>query len=172
MFSVKDLMKLKELTKRNLESDLRINKAIYDGIGGTDFDLYINPALLQKQTKEVGFEKGKVHDLDLLGDLTIIPPNAIDFTVTVDGRVKQAYSNSRHDIFSKVIFTASWFEPMAEVPEHLVRYETKTALTKRFMPEGMNKYNFTIDCRLMEQFKLEHITMAQVIEGSIGECQI
>jgi len=65
-----------------------------------------------------------------------------------------------------------YYVPIDEVDEQMVRAKTKKRLTKRVMPKGYNEYTFDLDCKLLDQFKLGTLTMKQVVEGSIGECEI
>jgi len=170
MFKIEDLDKLKKLVKSELESELRITKAIYNGIGGTDKELYPYDYMLEIKLIEVKFEKGIV-DLSKLSELKADVKTIAPIT-RVSGTVKPKWSGARYDDFASAEFILSYYVPIEEVKEDLIRAKTKSRLTKLIMPEGYDEFTFILDCRLMEQFKIGTLTMEQVVEGSKGECQI
>ena len=173
MFELKDLKKLKDLVRSELESELRITKAIYNGIGGTDIELYPYEYMLKMQFKSVEYDQGVIEpsDLDKLSELTT-SIKAIDSKLKVRGSTRPTYSGSRYDEFKAVKFTLVYYVPIDEVDEQVVKAKTKARLTKRVMPKGYNEYTFSLDCKLLDQFKLGTLTMQQVVDGSIGNCEI
>ena len=170
MFKIEDLDKLKKLVKSELESELRITKAIYNGIGGTDKELYPYDYMLALKLVNIIFKKGIV-DLSRLEKLKT-DVKAIAPITKVRGTTGPKWSTARYDDFKTAEFVLSYYVPIEEVTEDIVKAKTKTRLTKLVMPEGYDEFTFTLDCRLMEQFKLGTLTMEQVVEGSKGECQL
>ena len=170
MFKIEDLDKLKKLVKSELESELRITKAIYNGIGGTNKKLYPYDHTLALKLVNIIFEKGIV-DLSRLAKLKADVKTIAPIT-KVSGTTEPTYNGARYDDFKSAEFTFFYYIPIEEVTEDMVRAKTKTRLTKLVMPEGYDEFTFTLDCRLMEQFKLGTLTMEQVVEGSKGECQL
>ena len=169
-FTPAHLQKLKATVRAGFESDYRITKAIYNGIGGTDKDLYINHRMLSEVTgEEIKSAVGEPIQL----------PTQSDSSVKLIGERLMWRADTkpihRTDYVKFLNVWHSWYEPLAyeSIPfEQWTRTETKARLTKMMSPLGRNEYDFHIECKLMDLFKKGTLSMEEVIEMSIEDCHI
>jgi hypothetical protein len=167
-----DLQDLKTATRRDILIDISITNSIYDGIGGTDYDLYPYPDHLTpvddtKNAIEVTPKDGLPTDLPNKPTVKMI-----GYKIGFTGHTTPI---GRTDYFKSIKVFHSYYVPKKyteEQLETLVRTETKKRLTKLVIPKDVYEWGFTLDCQLLELFKDGKLTMDEVVTRSLASCGI
>jgi len=166
----KDLQKLKDRVADDVAIERRITQAIYDGIGGTNLELYIYPShLYMIGTGHQHFKKYEELDISLIKEPEF---KLIDKKLKFQGYTK---SIGRYDEFTGIDVYYYGAIPRIysdEQLETLIQTRTKAELTLIVMPEGYSEQSFHLDCKLMELFKEGTMTMNEVVERSKGDCSL
>ena len=170
LFTPKQLKALKQRVQKDINIELRITNAIYEGIGGTDLDLYPYTDHLEKVAQgSHRFKKGKELDLSLV---TQPDYKIIDQKLRFTGNTT---SIGRYDEFASLDVYYYGYIPKSYTEAQLnslIQVRTKAELTLLVMPEGYDIYTFTLDCKLMELFKEGSLTMEEVVNRSKGDCKL
>ena len=169
-FTPQDLKKLKDRVADDVAIERRITQAIYDGIGGTDLELYPYPRhLYQIAIGHQHFKKGQALDLSLVEEPEF---KMIDKKLKFHGYTKAL---GRYDEFTGIDVYYQGAVPRNysdEQIETLIQTRTKAELTLIVMPDGYSENSFHLDCKLMELFKEGVMTMNEVVERSKGDCSL
>ena len=166
----KDLQALRQATKRDILIDIRITKAIYEGIGGTDRSLYPYSEHLEvRDTIAVRVETDEPIPEP-------VEPTVKHKMIGLERRYT-GYTTpvGRSDLFSHITLFYSYLVPKTYTDEELdilINLRTKRALTDLVRPKGVNRYTFSLDCQLLKLFKEDRMTMDEVVERALEGCTL
>jgi len=170
MMTPKKLQALKVIETNDIHSEIRITKAIYEGIGGTNLTIYPYTEHLEPISSS---------------SIRVKPNNPIDIstikrqTIKVIGNQLMYYPHTvamgRYDSVDYILIFYKGYIPRQYTEKELdsiISSRTKARLTKLVMPKGKDKNNFQLDCRLMQLFKDGEMTIDEVVKRSIKDCSV
>jgi len=168
-----DLYKLRAEVAKDLNEQLLMTKHLYASeYGFNTLAVYPYRDMLDLRSSNTEFvmPSGEV-DVSLLQDIINHkePVKMVSPSLDNYGRTEVI---GRTDYYTESSLRYEYYIPLETITDEMVQIRTKQKLTQLVMPENETEYTFSLDCKLLEQFKLGRMSMDNVVEYSKGACEL